>query len=65
LGLRTDHLFYLDQTQELLEEMESRCVQILHALRPALDQLVEMLLERETVPGDEVAALVQGELVLA
>jgi cell division protease FtsH len=65
LGLRTDHLFYLDQTQELLDEMESRCMQTLDALRPALNELVYMLLERETVPGDEVAALVQGELDLA
>jgi len=65
LGLRTDGLFYLDQTQELLDEMESRCMQTLDALRPALNELVEMLLERETVPGDEVAVLVQGELALA
>ena len=67
LGLRTDHLFYLEQTQELLEEMERQCMQTLDALRPALDELVEMLLERETVPGDEVAALVQraAEPVLA
>jgi cell division protease FtsH len=62
LGLRTDHLFYLDQTQELLDEMESRCMQTLDALRPALNELVDMLLERETVPGEEVSALVQGEL---
>ncbi|UWZ85551.1 AAA family ATPase [Occallatibacter riparius] len=58
LGLHTDHLFYLDQTQELLNEMESRCTQMLEELRPALDELVEMLLERETVPGEEVKALV-------
>ena len=57
LGLNTDHLFYLEQTQELLDEMEARCIQRMSEMRPALDQLVEMLLERETVPGAEVAAL--------
>jgi cell division protease FtsH len=65
LGLNTDHLFYLDQTQELLEEMEARCMQMLNKMRPALDQLLEMLLERETVPGEEVAALLEPELALA
>jgi cell division protease FtsH len=67
LGLNTDHLFYLDQTQELLNEMELRCTQMLEELRPALNNLVDMLLERETVPGEEVKALVQAstEPVLA
>jgi cell division protease FtsH len=65
LGLNTDHLFYLDQTQELLEEMETRCIKTLGEVRPSLDQLVEMLLELETVPGEEVAALLDAELALA
>jgi cell division protease FtsH len=65
LGLNTDHLFYLDQTQELLEEMETRCMQTLSEVRPALDQLVGMLLEQETVPGKAVAALLDPELALA
>lgn len=65
LGLTTDHLFYLDQTQELLDEMEARCMQTLSEVRPALDQLVELLLEFETVPGTDVAALLEPELVLA
>jgi cell division protease FtsH len=65
LGLNTDHLFYLDQTQELLEEMETRCMQTLSEVRPALDQLVGMLLEQETVPGKAVAALLEPELALA
>lgn len=64
LGLHTDHLFYLDQTQELLKDMEARCMQTLDDLRPALDQLVEMLLEHETVPGNEVAALLEAEPAL-
>jgi cell division protease FtsH len=65
LGLNTDHLFYLDQTQGLLEEMETRCMQTLSEVRPALDQLVGMLLEQETVPGKAVAALLEPELALA
>jgi cell division protease FtsH len=65
LGLNTDHLFYLDQTQELLEEMETRCMQTLSEVRPALDQLVGMLLEQETVPGKAVAALLEPALALA
>jgi cell division protease FtsH len=65
LGLHTDHLFYLDQTQELLDEMEAQCMQTLNDLKPALDQLVEMLLEREDVPGEEVAALLETDPVLA
>jgi cell division protease FtsH len=65
LGLNTDHLFYLDQTQELLEEMETRSMQTLSEVRPALDQLVGMLLEQETVPGKAVAALLEPELALA
>ena len=65
LGLQTDHLFYLDQTQELLDEMEAQCMQTLNDLKPALDQLVEMLLEREDVPGEEVAALLETDTVLA
>jgi cell division protease FtsH len=65
LGLNTDHLFYLDQTQELLEEMETRSMQTLSEVRPALDQLVGMLLEQETVPGKAVAALLEPALALA
>jgi cell division protease FtsH len=65
LGLQTDHLFYLDQTQELLNELETRCEQTMAHIRPALDELVEMLLERETVPGEEVAALLELEPALA
>jgi len=65
LGLNTDDLFYLGQTQELLNEMEARCTRTLEEIRPALDQLAEMLLEQETVPGEEVAALLQPELALA
>ena len=61
LGLHTDHLFYLDQTQELLDEMEASCMQTMDEIRPALDRLVDMLLERETVPGEEVAALLELE----
>jgi hypothetical protein len=34
-------------------------------VRPALDQLVELLLEFETVPGTDVAALLEPELALA
>ena len=60
LGLHTDHLFYLDQTQDLLSELESRCMHMLDSLRPALDELVDRLLERETVPGEEVKLLVQN-----
>lgn len=65
LGLQTDHLFYLDQTQELLNELEDRCMQVMAGIRPALDQLVEMLLDRETVPGEEVAELLELESALA
>jgi len=65
LGLTTDHLFYLDQTQELLDEMETRCMQTLGEMRAALDQLVEMLLEHETVPGAQVAALLEPQPALA
>jgi cell division protease FtsH len=65
LGLNTDHLFYLDQTQELLDEMEARCSQRMSEMRPALDQLVEMLLEHETVPGAVVAALLEPEPAVA
>ena len=65
LGLQTDHLFYLDQTQELLNDLEARCEQTMKQIRPALDELVEMLLDRETVPGEEVAALLELEPALA
>lgn len=65
LGLQTDHLFYLDQTQELLNDLEARCEQTMKQIRPALDELVEMLLDRETVPGEEVAALLELERTLA
>lgn len=65
LGLQTDHLFYLDQTQELLKDLEARCEQTMAHIRPALNELVEMLLERETVPGEEVAALLELEPALS
>jgi ATP-dependent Zn protease len=45
--------------------MEALCIQRLSEMRSALDQLVEMLLERETVPGSEVAALLEPEPALA
>ena len=65
LGLQTDHLFYLEQTQELLNDLEARCEQTMKQIRPALDELVEMLLDRESVPGEEVAALLDLEPALA
>jgi len=54
--------------QQLCEEAFATCYSTLEKARPVMDNLAEMLLEKETVQGDEVVNLVKafkGEAVEA
>jgi cell division protease FtsH len=60
---------YAEQTQRLIDEevsrllreAEQRATDLLSTHRPALDRLVQLLLEKETVDGEEVYAIVGRE----
>jgi len=68
LGASTHAYPYADQTQRavdlevrrLLREAQTRALDLLTGHRPALDRLVEQLLEHETVDGDTVIAALCG-----
>jgi cell division protease FtsH len=47
--------------QDLLAEAEARATELLEAARPRLDRLHAALLERETLEGADLAALLDGE----
>jgi cell division protease FtsH len=44
----------------LIAEAHERAHKILEAQRPLLDKLAHLLLERETVEGDELRAMMQA-----
>jgi cell division protease FtsH len=43
-----------EEVERLLKEAEERASQLLTAHRDALDRIVELLLEKETIDGDEL-----------
>jgi cell division protease FtsH len=47
-----------EEVSRLLSEAEARATSLLRTRRDALDKVVEMLLERETIDGDDVMAAV-------
>src|SRR5207244_8843382 len=49
-----------EEVQRLLKEAGMRASQILTDHRDGLDRLVELLLEKETIDGDEVLAVAAG-----
>ena len=50
------------EISRILHEQEARATEMLKKYRPALEMVAEALLERETIDGGEVAALVQASL---
>jgi cell division protease FtsH len=51
-----------EEVSRLLREAEERALALLTANRPALDQLVQLLLEKEVIDGSEVYALIGRSL---
>ena len=49
-----------EEVSRLLTEAEQRATDLLRGHRGALDALIALLLERETIDGDELAAVVEG-----
>jgi cell division protease FtsH len=50
------------EISRILHEQETRATELLIKYRPALELVAEALLEKETIDGAEVAALVQASL---
>ena len=48
----------LQAADELLQQLDRDCMQLLQHLKPALDRISARLLEEETVAGEEVLAAV-------
>ena len=44
---------------DLLKQLDRECQALLQRMKPALDEITERLLDRETVPGDEVLAAIE------
>jgi ATP-dependent Zn protease len=49
-----------EEVQRLLKEAGARATQLLSDHREALDRLIDLLLEKETIDGDEVLAVAAG-----
>jgi cell division protease FtsH len=49
-----------EEVQRLLKEAGARATQLLSDHRDALDRLIDLLLEKETIDGDEVLAVAAG-----
>lgn len=47
-----------EEVEKILREQEDRCTQILTEYRAGLDAVAKALLEQETIPGEDVARLV-------
>jgi cell division protease FtsH len=50
-----------EEVARFLREADERATELLTKNRAALDKLVDMLLQRETVDGPDVRAIVDGE----
>ncbi|TWI58644.1 cell division protease FtsH [Pseudomonas duriflava] len=58
-ALREAHLDFdaqasIEAADQLLHRLNDQCMNLLQRLRPALDRITDGLLERETLPGEEV-----------
>jgi cell division protease FtsH len=49
-----------EEVERLLKEADERAAELLRSRRPALDEVVDLLLERETIDGDDLMAIVGG-----
>jgi cell division protease FtsH len=50
------------EISRILHEQEQRAYELLHQYRPALDAVADMLLEKETIDGADVARIIQESL---
>jgi cell division protease FtsH len=48
------------EVARLLREAETQATALLHAHRPALDRVIDLLIDRETIDGHELAGAVDG-----
>jgi cell division protease FtsH len=48
------------EVERLLKEADERAAELLRSRRPALDEVVDLLLERETIDGEDLMAIVGG-----
>jgi len=55
LGIKPDPRTAVTEAEAILAAQNERCLQTLTELRGALLALTEMLIERETIDGEEVA----------
>lgn len=62
LRIPPDHAKYLEEANRLLDKLNQRCMNIMQDLEPALHDIADELLKRETIPGSEVTRAIEAVL---
>ncbi|MDB6063503.1 MAG: ATPase central domain protein [Verrucomicrobiaceae bacterium] len=65
MNLRPDMKEPIARAEQLLQRLGGECEQLLHAHRGALDAITQALLEKESIDGDELAALIAPHRIAA
>lgn len=59
LRIPPDHAKYLEEANALLDTLNQRCMKLMQELEPALHDIAEELLKRETIPGSDVTRAIE------
>jgi cell division protease FtsH len=62
LRIPPDHAKYLEEANLLLDKLNQRCMKLMQELEPALHDIAEELLKRETIPGADVTRAIEALL---
>lgn len=62
LRIPPDHAKYLEEANSLLDNLNQRCMKLMQDLAPALHDIADELLKRETIPGADVTRAIEAVL---
>jgi len=60
LQIPPDHAKYLEEANALLDTLNKRCMKLMQDLEPALHDIADELLKRETIPGSDVTRAIEA-----
>lgn len=60
LQIPPDHAKYLEEANALLDTLNKRCMKLMQELEPALHDIADELLKRETIPGSAVTRAIEA-----
>ncbi len=60
LQIPADHAKYLEEANAMLDKLNQRCMKLMQELEPALHDIADELLKRETIPGTDVTKAIDA-----